>query len=110
MVELTTGIVELSMKLDEFSLAFNETFTCDEVERSWENCDRVALKSRVGCTTTELVFSDADGNTWMKVVATGWDTTDDTRVELTLTEAVEDTLTTGVDTKLGCTILVVYTT
>ena len=62
----------------------------------------------------------------MTVVFNDWVTTDNTRVELTLTkavddtftetvgdtvtEAVEDMLTGGVDTKLGCTILVVYTT
>lgn len=62
----------------------------------------------------------------MTVVFNDWVTTDNTRVELTLTEAVNDTLTetvdemitadvedmftSGVDTKLGCTILVVYTT
>lgn len=62
----------------------------------------------------------------MTVVFNDWVATDNTRVELTLTEAVDDTLTEtvddliteavedmltgGVDTKLGCTILVVYTT
>jgi len=54
----------------------------------------------------------------MTVVFNDWVTTDETSVELkftkaaddTVTEAVEDMLTGGVDTKLGCTILVVYTT
>ena len=126
MVELTTDVVELIMTLDELPLGFTVTVTCNEVDRTWENCDRVALTSRVGCTTTELVFSDSDGDTRMTVVFNDWVATDNTRVELTLTEAVDDTLTEtvddliteavedmltgGVDTKLGCTILVVYTT
>ena len=62
----------------------------------------------------------------MTVVFNDWVTIDNTRVELALTkaiddaltetvddtimEAVEDMLTGGVDTKPGCTVLVVYTT
>lgn len=95
-VELTRGIVELIMTLDELPLGFTVTFTCIAVDRAWENCDRVTLTSRVRCTTTELIFSDTDG--------------DNIRAELTLTEAVDETSTDGVDTKLGCTILVVNTT
>jgi len=62
-VELTTGIVELIMTVDELALGFTVTFTCNAVDKTWENCDRVVLTSRVGCTTTELVFSAADGDT-----------------------------------------------
>ena len=63
MVELTTDVVELIMTLDELPLGFTVTVTCNEVDRTWENCDRVALTSRVGCTTLELVLSDSDGDT-----------------------------------------------
>ena len=134
MVELAPGIVELITTLDELSLGFTVTVTCNEVDRTWENCDRVALTSRVGCTTSELVLNDADCGARITVVFNDCVTTDNTRVELALTEAVDNTLTetvddmitedvedmitedvedmlTGsVDTKLGCTILVVYTT
>ena len=46
----------------------------------------------------------------MTVAFTERVTTGNTGVELALIEAVDDMLTGGVDTKLGCTILVVNTT
>ena len=62
MVELASGLVELIMTLDELPLRFTVTCTCNAVDRTWENCARVVLTSRVGCTTTELVLSDADSD------------------------------------------------
>lgn len=106
-VELTGGMVVLMKTLDELPLGFTVTFTETAVETTWGDCELVALTSRVVCTTAELVFSDKDGDNWMDVALAEWVNAENPGVELALTETVDDMLTGSVDTKLGCTILVV---
>ena len=80
------GTVERLTLLEELSPGVNVAFTA-------KDCVREIFTVRVGNRTTELVFSDTDGNT--RVVKE----TFIARVELT--EAVDDMLTCGVGVEVS---------
>ena len=86
MLELMVGTVERLTLLEELSPGVNVAFTA-------KDCVREIFTVRVGNRTTELVFSDTDGNT--RVVKE----TFIARVELT--EAVDDMLTCGVGVEVS---------